>query len=115
MPLGSCGNAWGEPGLEIHLAEFGKATAAVGDALGLAGFSGIFGVDFVLGPGGSVVVEANGSVRPCFFHGSIGNLRQSPISFVRNMRTPLLIVHSENDLRCPVNQAEELFVAAEES
>ncbi|MCU1428149.1 MAG: peptidase prolyl oligopeptidase active site domain protein [Actinomycetia bacterium] len=38
-------------------------------------------------------------------------LRQSPISYVREMRTPLLIVHSENDLRCPVNQAEELFVA----
>jgi dipeptidyl aminopeptidase/acylaminoacyl peptidase len=27
------------------------------------------------------------------------------------MTTPLLILHSENDLRCPVNQAEELFVA----
>jgi dipeptidyl aminopeptidase/acylaminoacyl peptidase len=38
-------------------------------------------------------------------------LRQSPISFVTAMRTPLLIVHSEDDLRCPVNQAEELFVA----
>ncbi len=38
-------------------------------------------------------------------------LRQSPISFVHDMTTPLLIVHSENDLRCPVNQAEELFVA----
>ena len=38
-------------------------------------------------------------------------LRQSPISFVDDMHTPLLIVHSENDLRCPVNQAEELFVA----
>jgi dipeptidyl aminopeptidase/acylaminoacyl peptidase len=38
-------------------------------------------------------------------------LRKSPITFVRDMTTPLLIVHSENDLRCPVNQAEELFVA----
>ena len=38
-------------------------------------------------------------------------LRQSPIRYVRDMTTPLLIVHSENDLRCPVNQAEELFVA----
>jgi dipeptidyl aminopeptidase/acylaminoacyl peptidase len=27
------------------------------------------------------------------------------------MTTPLLIVHSEDDLRCPVSQAEELFVA----
>jgi dipeptidyl aminopeptidase/acylaminoacyl peptidase len=38
-------------------------------------------------------------------------LRQSPITYVREMRTPLLMLHSENDLRCPVNQAEELFVA----
>jgi MoaA/NifB/PqqE/SkfB family radical SAM enzyme len=30
----------------------------------------------------SVVVEANGSVRPCFFHGSIGNLREAPIAAI---------------------------------
>jgi MoaA/NifB/PqqE/SkfB family radical SAM enzyme len=30
----------------------------------------------------SVVVEANGSVRPCFFHGSIGNVRQTPIETI---------------------------------
>jgi dipeptidyl aminopeptidase/acylaminoacyl peptidase len=38
-------------------------------------------------------------------------LRQSPVSYVRDMTTPLLILHSEEDLRCPVSQAEELFVA----
>ena len=38
-------------------------------------------------------------------------LRQSPISYVRDMTTPLLILHSEDDLRCPIGQAEELFVA----
>jgi dipeptidyl aminopeptidase/acylaminoacyl peptidase len=38
-------------------------------------------------------------------------LRQSPISYVKDMVTPVLIVHSENDLRCPINQGEELFVA----
>jgi dipeptidyl aminopeptidase/acylaminoacyl peptidase len=27
------------------------------------------------------------------------------------MTTPLLILHSEDDLRCPISQAEELFVA----
>src|SRR5689334_17850516 len=27
----------------------------------------------------SVVVEANGSVRPCFFHDSIGNIRDTPL------------------------------------
>ncbi len=27
------------------------------------------------------------------------------------MRTPVLIIHSEDDLRCPASQAEELFAA----
>ena len=38
-------------------------------------------------------------------------LERSPISYVREMRTPLLILHSENDLRCPIEQGEQLFVA----
>jgi dipeptidyl aminopeptidase/acylaminoacyl peptidase len=37
--------------------------------------------------------------------------RHSPVSYVSEMTTPLLIIHSEDDLRCPINQAEELFVA----
>ena len=38
-------------------------------------------------------------------------LRMSPISYVRDITTPLLILHSENDLRCHVEQADQLFVA----
>ncbi len=37
--------------------------------------------------------------------------RVSPIRFVRDIQAPMLILHSEDDLRCPINQAEELFVA----
>jgi dipeptidyl aminopeptidase/acylaminoacyl peptidase len=37
-------------------------------------------------------------------------LRQSPVTYWREMRTPLLILHSERDLRCPIEQAEDLFV-----
>jgi dipeptidyl aminopeptidase/acylaminoacyl peptidase len=37
-------------------------------------------------------------------------LRQSPVSYMRDMTTPVLIMHSEEDLRCPISQAEELFV-----
>lgn len=36
-------------------------------------------------------------------------LRMSPASYARQIETPLLIVHSENDLRCNVEQAEHLF------
>src|SRR5205823_5212792 len=37
----------------------------------------------------SVVVEANGAVRPCFFHGAIGNVRDAPLADIvtRNLRT----------------------------
>jgi dipeptidyl aminopeptidase/acylaminoacyl peptidase len=37
--------------------------------------------------------------------------RMSPIRFVRDIEVPVLIIHSEDDLRCPISQAEELFVA----
>jgi dipeptidyl aminopeptidase/acylaminoacyl peptidase len=37
--------------------------------------------------------------------------RQSPFAYVEKMHTPLLIIHSEQDLRCPLEQAEQLFVA----
>ena len=35
----------------------------------------------------------------------------SPITYVRDVETPLLIIHSEDDLRCPIEQAEQMFVA----
>ena len=38
-------------------------------------------------------------------------VRHSPISRVRDITCPMLIIHSEDDLRCPIGQAEELFVA----
>jgi dipeptidyl aminopeptidase/acylaminoacyl peptidase len=37
-------------------------------------------------------------------------LKVSPTTYAENIRTPLLILHSEDDLRCPVEQAEQLFV-----
>ncbi len=37
-------------------------------------------------------------------------LRMSPIRFAREIDIPVLIVHSEDDIRCPISQAEELWV-----
>ncbi|NLE22585.1 MAG: S9 family peptidase [Actinobacteria bacterium] len=37
-------------------------------------------------------------------------LKMSPSTYAQDIRTPLLILHSEDDLRCPVEQAEHLFV-----
>ncbi|MFQ5793891.1 MAG: S9 family peptidase [Candidatus Bipolaricaulia bacterium] len=36
---------------------------------------------------------------------------QSPLRYAANIQTPLLIIHSEGDLRCPIEQADHLFVA----
>lgn len=37
--------------------------------------------------------------------------QQSPITYVENIRTPLLIEHQEGDLRCPIEQGEMLYAA----
>jgi dipeptidyl aminopeptidase/acylaminoacyl peptidase len=37
--------------------------------------------------------------------------RMSPLSYVENMRTPLLIDHQEEDHRCPIEQGEQLFAS----
>ena len=39
------------------------------------------------------------------------HLERSPIKYVKNVKTPVLIIHSENDLRVPMEQAEQWFVS----
>ena len=38
-------------------------------------------------------------------------MHMSPITYVKNIHAPLLIIHSEQDLRCNIEQAEQLFAA----
>ena len=38
-------------------------------------------------------------------------IKQSPLTYAANIETPTLIVHSEQDWRCPIEQAEQLFTA----
>jgi dipeptidyl aminopeptidase/acylaminoacyl peptidase len=35
--------------------------------------------------------------------------QHSPLAYAHNIQTPLLIIHSENDYRVPIEQAEQLF------
>jgi dipeptidyl aminopeptidase/acylaminoacyl peptidase len=37
--------------------------------------------------------------------------RCSPLKYMGNVTTPLLLIHSDGDLRCPVAQSEEIFTA----
>ncbi len=36
---------------------------------------------------------------------------RSPIRYVKNITAPLLLMHAEDDLRCPIEQSEEMFIA----
>jgi dipeptidyl aminopeptidase/acylaminoacyl peptidase len=40
-------------------------------------------------------------------------MRHSPIAYVEHIEAPLLLLHSENDLRCPVGETEQVFAALE--
>lgn len=66
-----------------------------------------------------LTLEVNSDIATAF-RGFVGKshlddpaayMRQSPITYVKDIHTPVLILHSEQDYRCPINQAEELFVA----
>ncbi|MFE8700284.1 S9 family peptidase [Cytobacillus sp. FJAT-54145] len=37
--------------------------------------------------------------------------KHSPLKYVNEVETPLLILHSEKDYRCPIEQAEQLYIA----
>jgi dipeptidyl aminopeptidase/acylaminoacyl peptidase len=49
--------------------------------------------------------KANATTNPAEY------LRNSPLTYADAMDTPLLIIHSEGDRRCPIEQAEQLFAA----
>lgn len=38
-------------------------------------------------------------------------LRQSPIAFIKNAKTPTMVIHSLKDFRCAVEQGEQVYVA----
>jgi dipeptidyl aminopeptidase/acylaminoacyl peptidase len=40
--------------------------------------------------------------------------RQSPISYFENVKTPTLVIHSEGDLRCNIEQGEQVFTALQQ-
>ena len=39
------------------------------------------------------------------------NWEKSPLAFANDIRTPTLIIHSEDDFRCPIEQGEQLLLA----
>jgi dipeptidyl aminopeptidase/acylaminoacyl peptidase len=66
--------------------------------------------NFVLEGGSSDIGWGfKGIVGAFWFEEPEAYLKISPSHYAENITTPLLILHSENDLRCPVGHAEDLF------
>ena len=38
-------------------------------------------------------------------------VERSPLTYVVNVETPVLLLHGEDDMRCPIGQSEEFFVS----
>jgi dipeptidyl aminopeptidase/acylaminoacyl peptidase len=54
-------------------------------------------------------IAEQGSVAP--WEDADRYLARSPLTYAKEIRTPLLIVHGESDLRCNIVESEQLFVA----
>jgi dipeptidyl aminopeptidase/acylaminoacyl peptidase len=66
--------------------------------------------NFVLEGGSSDIGWAfKGIVGEYWFRAPEAYLDRSPSKYAENITTPLLILHSEDDLRCPMGHAEDLF------
>jgi dipeptidyl aminopeptidase/acylaminoacyl peptidase len=65
--------------------------------------SSLFGTSDI----GSYFSETQAGVAPWEDRGWF--IDHSPLTYAPNITTPLLILHAENDLRCPIEQAEQLF------
>jgi len=64
-----------------------------------------------LGGTGDFVEEPDRYFPGNFWDRPEGRWEQSPIKYIGNARTPTLIIHSEGDLRCNIEQAEQVFTA----
>lgn len=62
--------------------------------------------------GNSDFIQAKDHYWRGVFFGDISDLwRDSPIAYFENVRTPMLIIHSEGDYRCNIEQAEQVHAA----
>ncbi len=53
--------------------------------------------------------DFKGQIGEFLFENLDAYVKMSPHTYATDIHTPLLILHSENDLRCPIEQGEQLF------
>jgi len=63
----------------------------------------------------STFMEDGDAALPWTREGEEALLKSSPIRYVDNAKTPTLVIHSEKDMRVPIGQAEQFFIALKEN
>jgi len=63
----------------------------------------------------STFMEGGDAALPWTREGEEALLKSSPIRYVDNAKTPTLVIHSEKDMRVPIGQAEQFFIALKEN
>lgn len=44
-------------------------------------------------------------------NGMLDLLKRSPVFYAKNVRTPVMFIHGEEDYRCPIEQSEQMYMA----
>jgi dipeptidyl aminopeptidase/acylaminoacyl peptidase len=65
--------------------------------------------NFIIESSADIGWAFKGQIGAHWFEAPEAYLKASPSTYAENIKTPLMILHSEEDLRCPVAHAEELF------
>jgi len=134
--VGACRGDWGGGDYDDLMAAVDKVVAdrtADPDQLYVWGYSyGGFMTSWVVGHTqrfraavvGAPVVDQHSMIGttdiPFFSAHELGGLpwqrpdeyvKRSPLTYAPDIRTPVLLLHQEGDLRCPIGQSDELFTA----
>tara|TARA_B100000029_G_scaffold197138_1_gene195155 strand:+ start:676 stop:2646 length:1971 start_codon:yes stop_codon:yes gene_type:complete len=102
--LGVCGGSYGGFMTNWIIGHTDMFKAAVTQR-GISNFTSMFGTSDI---GYFFDIEQIGKTP---WENSKVYLEKSPITYVENMKAATLIIHSEQDLRCPIEQAEQLFIS----
>jgi dipeptidyl aminopeptidase/acylaminoacyl peptidase len=103
--LGVAGGSYGGFMTNWVIAHTDRFQAAVTDRCVANVLSHVGTCDFNYDDGGYFPATVAGPLPPD------GYLAASPLLLAGRMHTPLLILHAEGDLRCPIEQADQLFAA----
>ncbi len=104
--LGVCGGSYGGYMTNWMVTQTNRFKAAV-TFRSICNWVSKFGTSDI----GYMQPESISGAKTYWGEDTLAQMRHSPLHYVDRVKTPTLIVHSEEDLRCPIEQGEQWFTA----